>query len=57
MRTERYLSFIKPLERLITKKVLQVNPTIAPLRKEPEKTVIFVYEYDSAGVDYNSSIQ
>ena len=51
MRTDRYLSFIKPLERLITKKVLQVNPTVAPLRKEPEKTVIFVYEYDSAGVD------
>ncbi len=51
MRTERYLSFIKPLERLITKKVLQVNPTVAPLRKEPEKTVIFVYEYDKDGVD------
>jgi magnesium transporter len=50
MRTERYLSFIKPLERLITKKVLQVNPTIAPLRKEPEKTVIVAYEYDSQNV-------
>lgn len=50
MRTERYLSFIKPLERLITKKVLQVNPTIAPMRQEPEKTVIFVYEYDAAEV-------
>lgn len=50
MITDRYLSFIKPLERLITKKVLQVNPTIAPLRKEPDQTVIFVYEYDSAGV-------
>ena len=51
MRTERYLPFIKPLERLITKKVLQVNPTVAPLRKEPEKTAIFVYEYDSVSVD------
>ena len=51
MRTERYLSFIKPLERLITKKVLLVNPTIASARKEPEKTAIFVYEYDSLGVD------
>jgi magnesium transporter len=50
MRTERYLSFIKPLERLITKKVLQVNPTIAPMRPEPEQTVIFVYEYDAADV-------
>ncbi len=52
MQTERYLSFIKPLERLITKKVLLVNPTIASLRKEPEKTVIYVYEYNSEGVDY-----
>ena len=51
MRTEKYLSFIKPLERLITKKVLQVNPTVASLRKEPEKTEIFVYEYNSASVD------
>lgn len=51
MRTDGYLSFIKPLEKLITKKVLLVNPTIAPLRKEPEKTVIFVYEYDSAELD------
>src|SRR5690242_16258934 len=50
MQTERYLSFIKPLERLITKKVLQVNPTVAPMRREPEKTTIFVYEYDSADV-------
>ena len=51
MKTDGYLSFIKPLERLITKKVLQVNPTIAPLRKEPEKTVIYVFEYDSEEVD------
>ncbi|MGN6249445.1 MAG: magnesium/cobalt transporter CorA [Ginsengibacter sp.] len=50
MQTERYLSFIKPLERLITKKVLLVNPTVAPMRREPEKTTIFVYEYDSADV-------
>ncbi|MGN6603096.1 MAG: magnesium/cobalt transporter CorA [Ginsengibacter sp.] len=50
MQTERYLSFIKPLERLITKKVLQVNPTVAPMRREPEKTTIFVYEYDPADV-------
>ena len=52
MRTERYLSFIKPLQSLITKKVLQVNPTIAPLREEPEKTVIFIYEYDAKSVEY-----
>ncbi len=51
MRTDRYLSFIKPLEKMITKRVLQVNPTVAPLRKETGKTVISVYEYDSATVD------
>lgn len=51
MRTDRYLSFIKPLEKMVTKRVLQVNPTVAPLRKETEKTVISVYEYDSATVD------
>jgi magnesium transporter len=51
MRTDRYLSFIKPFEKRITKKVLQVNPTIAPLRKEPEKTVIYVFEYDSTELD------
>jgi magnesium transporter len=36
----------------MTKKVLQVNPTIAPKRIEPEKTLIFAYEYDALQVDY-----
>jgi magnesium transporter len=36
----------------MTKKVLQVNPTIAPKRIEPEKTIIFVYEYDASQVDF-----
>jgi magnesium transporter len=36
----------------MTKKVLQVNPTIAPKRIEPETTIIFVYEYDASQVDY-----
>ncbi|MEO8819605.1 MAG: magnesium/cobalt transporter CorA [Ginsengibacter sp.] len=51
MRTDRYISFIKPLEKIITKKVLQVNPTAVPLREEPKKSVITVYEYDAAIVD------
>lgn len=51
MRTDRYLSFIKPLEKIITKKVLQVNPTVAPTREEPKKSVISVYEYDGTIVD------
>ncbi|MEO6894622.1 MAG: hypothetical protein ABI136_06260, partial [Ginsengibacter sp.] len=51
MRTDGYLSFMRPLERLITKKVLLVNPTIAPLRKEPDKTIIYVFEYDNTELD------
>ena len=50
MRNKRYLSLIKPFEILATKRVLQVNPTIAPSRKEPEKTLISVYEYNNAEV-------
>jgi magnesium transporter len=52
MRNEKYLALIKPFETRATKRVLQVNPTIAPLRVEPEKTVIFVYEYDANDVNY-----
>ena len=36
---------------MMTKRVLQVNPTIAPTRKEPEKTIIFVFEYDASIVN------
>lgn len=50
MRRKKYLSLINPFEKQITKRVLQVNPTIAPLRKEPAKTIISVYEYNSARV-------
>jgi magnesium transporter len=46
------MSFRKPFVNLMTKKVLQVNPTIAPKRIEPEKTIIFVYEYDASQVDF-----
>lgn len=51
MRNEKYLSLIKPFETRATKRVLQVNPTIAPARIEPEKTIIFVYEYDGETVN------
>jgi magnesium transporter len=57
MATRKYLSYIlnpllNPLELLRTKKVLQVNqPTIAASRIEPEKTKIFVYDYDAAKVE------
>lgn len=52
MTSERIMSFRKPFVSLMTKKVLQVNPTIAPKRIEPEKTIIFVYEYDTSQVDF-----
>lgn len=52
MKNESFLPFVKSLESLMTKKVLQVNPTIAPLRKEPEKTDFFVYEYDATNFQY-----
>ncbi len=48
MNGRNYLSYIlNPLEILRTKKVLQVNPTVVPERKEPEELKIFVYDYDS----------
>jgi len=52
MTSKRIMSFRKPFVNLMTKKVLQVNPTIAPKRIEPEKTIIFVYEYDASQVDF-----
>lgn len=52
MRNKRYLSLIYPFEKRATKKVLQVNPTIAPSRKEPEKTLVSVYEFNASDVQY-----
>lgn len=52
MRNKRYLSLLKPFEIRATKKVLQVNPTIAPSRKEPEKTLISVYEFNNSEVNF-----
>ncbi len=46
-RTRQYFNYIlNPLELLRTKEVLQVNPTVAPARTEPDNTQIFVYDYD-----------
>ena len=50
MKNKRYLSLINPFASLATKKVLQVNPTVAPSRKEPERTLISVYEYNVSEV-------
>ena len=51
MKNKRYLSLIRPFESLATKRVLQVNPTVAPSRKEPLKTLITVYEYSDTEVN------
>ncbi len=51
MRKRNYLTYIlNPLELLRTKKVLQVNPTIQPERREEQETRIFVYDYDAASI-------
>ena len=47
MAARNYLSYLfNPLELLRTKKVLQVNPTVASPRKEPEEIKIFIHDYD-----------
>jgi magnesium transporter len=50
MRRKKYLSLANRFEKQITKRVLQVNPTIAPSREEPAKTIIGVYDYNSTRV-------
>lgn len=52
MKSKRLLKMVRPFDLMATKKVLQVNPTIAPRRKEPEKTFISVFDYNSAEVNY-----
>lgn len=55
MRNKNYLGYlINPLELLRTKKVLQVNPTIIPERKEVEEIKIFVFEYNSENCLFSS---
>jgi magnesium transporter len=52
MNTRNYFSYIlNPLELLRTKKVLQVNPTVAPVRLESQDLKIFVYDYDAASIE------
>lgn len=51
MNGRNYLSYVlNPLEILRTKKVLQVNPTVAPERKEPDELKIYVYDYDATEI-------
>ena len=46
MRTKRKRSFTNPFEILTTKKVLRVNPTIEAVRKEPDFSVISLFDYN-----------
>lgn len=57
MGAQKYISYflnplLNPLEILRTKKVLQVNPTVISGRKEPEKTKLFVFDYDAKQIEY-----
>jgi magnesium transporter len=52
MNTRNYFSYIlNPLDLMRTKKVLHVNPTVVPIRKEPEELKIFVYDFDAADIE------
>ena len=50
-RPKDYLSLINPFELVRTKKVLQVNPTIQTIRKDAEKTKLFVYDYNKEKIN------
>ena len=46
MSSKNYLEYIlNPFDLLRTKKVLHVNPTIIPERKDSTQSVIMFYEY------------
>ncbi len=50
--SKKYISYIlNPLDLLRTKKVLQVNPTVASPRAEPDEIKIFVYDYNNISAD------
>lgn len=57
MGAQKYISYflnplLNPLEILRTKKVLHINPTVVSPRKEPEKTKLDIYDYDSTQIEY-----
>jgi magnesium transporter len=39
--------FLNPFDLLRTKKILNVNPTVVPERKEPAEITYYVYDYDA----------
>ena len=44
---------MNPFELIRNKRILQVNPTVAPDRKEIADVLVFLYEYDNNGCDFN----
>ncbi len=55
MPKKSYLDYlINPLELLRTKRVLQVNPTVIPDRKEQQDSLFFLFEYDVNTCDFYS---
>ncbi len=48
MKPSHVLNYLNPLELLRTKQVLQVNPTVPPVREATTESEIFIYEYDAA---------
>ena len=47
-RSRKYINYLlNQLELLRTQKVLHVNPTVAPQRKEPETTKVYVFDYSA----------
>ncbi|HET9055312.1 MAG TPA: magnesium/cobalt transporter CorA [Chitinophagaceae bacterium] len=54
-RSRKYLNYLlNPFELLRTQKILHVNPTVTPQRKEPDKTKIYVYDYNTADLAEHS---
>ncbi len=47
MKAKNVLSYLNPIELVRTKKVLQVNPTLPPVRPEAVPSTINIYEYNA----------
>ena len=55
-KSKKYFSYLfNPIELLRTKKVLQVNPTVASAKIEPEEIKVFIYDYTDSFIKTNVS--
>ncbi|MFN8265379.1 MAG: magnesium/cobalt transporter CorA [Chitinophagaceae bacterium] len=46
-KTSSYFELLNPFNLLRTQRILKVNPTAPPERKEPEKISLYVYDYNA----------